>query len=716
MFFSGRLKYLKKNLFIISGFFCLLHCLAENSETAEALSEDLKDLPAVAHADSKEVEGVLEEFVVTAYRFDALPLDSPVNSTFISSDKLDSSPYSNVAEAIKKFGNINFRSVTGSDASGDLSMRGFGENSQTRILVMVDGQKINRADMGAINWLQIPLSDVESIEILRGPQSALYGSSAEAGVIKITTRRSKENGFNYSAQAYYGSWNTYNLAFRASGRQDENFFSLDLNTLSSDGWRENSAARASSANLSLGWDINSKNTLIVTGNYTDSRTEFPGPLTWEQYVEDARQSDGKGAYSDSKDGVYTATLKNESASGEGEIGLGWNFRDIFWTLGGRSKNFQWTGTVTPRYKFDVGESAHVLVGFDGTLDDIDYKGYYRQTRYYQRMADADRYSLSPYFGGDLKLGEKLIFNAVGRFESSRLHVNNTEYLPNTIEPERVVVIGGKEYRIPNPDYPPQIDPANSFDNSITYNGWSANFGATYLLSDAVSLFFKFDQIYHYPTTDEVASYQGGGLPVPFNFNLKPEQGQNYELGAKAAFEKWTFTASVYLMELIDEIAYYEYVDSSGGVSYTNTNLPPTRRFGTDIEARYDDERWGVGAMFSAVRAEFDGGKWSGKSVPLAPDFYGNLSAYFKPLEWITLSARATFISEQYVGSDYANSVPKLPAYVLVDFQATFDFCRYGNFFLAIENAFDKRYVSCAWMSGYYPGAGRMLKAGVNLKF
>lgn len=94
-----------------------------------------------------------------------------------------------MVDILEKEANVRFRSVVGSNASGDLSMRGFGENSQTRVLIMVDGQKFNRPDMGAINWLQIPLSDIESVEVLRGPMSALYGAAAEAGVIKIKTRR-----------------------------------------------------------------------------------------------------------------------------------------------------------------------------------------------------------------------------------------------------------------------------------------------------------------------------------------------------------------------------------------------------------------------------------------------------------------------------------------------------------------------------------------------
>ena len=673
-------------------------------------------------APSGDAEAELDEFVVSAYRFDSGPLESPVNSTFIDRKKIASSPFSNVAEVLRGYGNINFRSVTGSMASGDLGMRGFGENSQTRILIMVDGQKFNRADMGSINWLQIPLSDVDNIEILRGPQSALYGSSAEAGVIKITTRKAKEDGMSFEGRASYGSYQTYNLSAHATGRTGDYFFTLTLDDFNSDGWRKNSANDAKSANLSLGWDINENNTVVVTGNYTDSHISYPGALSLRQYNEDPRQSDGKGAYSDSKDGIYTATLTTKSSIGEGAVGFGGNFRDIFWTMGGRSKNFQWSGTFTPRYKFDVGDDAHLLVGFDGAYDDIDFKKYYMDTPYIKSFANAGRISLAPYVGGDYSPVEGLTFSAAGRYDAARLRVDNTDYLENSIKPIETVIVGGKPYSYPNPNYPPQANSRTSYRKSMWQDGFSANFGINYELRKDTSVFFKFDRIYHYPTTDEVATYQGAVLVYPngelvnFNYDLKPETGQNYEIGVKHITGNWTLVASAYMMNLDNEISYYEYKDSEGETSWLNTNLPPTTRIGFDLEARYDSKCWGASVMLSGVRAVFDEGRFDGNEIPLVPNYRGTASVYVKPLEWITLSVRATVLSEQYVGSDYANTISKIPAYALLDFQADFNFCRYGSVFFAIENALDKKYISCAWASGYYPGMGRMLKAGLNLRF
>ncbi len=650
----------------------------------------------------------LDEFVVTAVRVgESDPLSQAVNSTYIGRGKIENSAATNVVDILEKEANVRFRSVVGSNASGDLSMRGFGENSQTRVLIMVDGQKFNRPDMGAINWLQIPLSDIESVEVLRGPMSALYGAAAEAGVIKIKTRRPSEDGYSFFGQAIYGSYSTYNLAARAGGKEGDWFFSAGANYYETDGWRENSRADAKSANLSAGHELNDNNTLVFSGSYTRSNIEYPGPISWEQYKQDPRQSDGKGQTSKSDDGIFALNLETESVSGRGEVGLAANFRDIEWDTASRSRNTQWTATFTPRYRFDAGENSHITAGFDGTYENVDFKRLYQKTSYTHSFADIDRHSIAPYLGADTTIFEKFDIGVAGRYDAARMRAKNTEYFENSILPTRVITVGGQKYEVPNPFYGPTVK--TRYDESQWQHGFGANFGANWRVRDDVSVFFKFDQIYHYPTTDEVAAYQGYTMAVPFNFDLNPETGQNYEVGAKYISDGWTFVASAFLQYLDNEISF----DNTQNM---NVNLPPTRRYGIDAQISYDAEFYGASMAFTAVQAQFDGGKLDGNRIPLVPNFYGSAAVYVKPLEWITVTARINLTNSQYEGNDNANSARMIPAYATFDFQASFAFCHYGSAFLAIENAFDERYISCGWSGTYYPGMGRMMKAGINLKF
>ena len=664
-------------------------------------------------ANEAQYAGTLDTVYATAYRFLTPNLETPANTVQISAEKLENSQYTNVAEALKNFANLNFRSVTSSMASGDFAMRGFGENSQTRIMVVVDNHRINRPDMGAINWLQIPLSSIESMEVLRGSQTALYGSAASAGVIKIKTKRPKEN--SYVFKGLYGSYQTYDLAAQASLVEGDFFANIGLNYFNSAGWRDNSASDAISANLSLGYDINESNSLVFSGNYTDSNTMYAGPLTLAQCNTNPQQS-FYNSKSYSKDGSYSLSLDTQSAAGEGDVGLGWNFRDIFWDMGGKTKNFQYTASFTPKYKFETSENTHILVGFDGEYSNIDFKRLHDGSAPYKGYADASQISAEPYIGGDCTLFEKLILNAVGRISFSRLSVDNTEFKQNSLDEFREISIGGTTILVPNPDWPPQINPANTYKEHVSFTGFGANFGATYLVENNTSLFFKFDQIYHYPVADEICSYQTyGGLSVPFNKDLSPEKGQNYEVGVKFENENWKLTGSFFLNMLVDEISYYQTLTPSG-LEWLNTNLDPTMRFGTDISLEYDAKIWGFSAMFSAVKAQFLEGENDGNEIPLVPNFSGTLSAFVRPIEPLTLSFSASFLSDQYVGSDYENTTAKIPAYALLSLRANYKICKYASCFVAVDNLLDKRYISCAWKSGYYPGIGRTFSAGITLTY
>ena len=89
-----------------------------------------------------------------------------------------------------------------------VDIRGFGETGALNTLVLVDGRRVNEIDLSGVDWSQIPLDQVERIEIVRGPGSVLYGDNAVGGVINIITKR-PEKPFLASAGVVIGSY-TYN--------------------------------------------------------------------------------------------------------------------------------------------------------------------------------------------------------------------------------------------------------------------------------------------------------------------------------------------------------------------------------------------------------------------------------------------------------------------------------------------------------------------------
>jgi len=104
--------------------------------------------------------------------------------TILNGDDLRASGITNVADALRDIGGVDIVRNGSFGANTSLFMRG-GESDHT--LVLVDGVQVNRAG-GGFDFSALPIDNVERIEVVRGPSSALYGSDAMAGVIQVVTR------------------------------------------------------------------------------------------------------------------------------------------------------------------------------------------------------------------------------------------------------------------------------------------------------------------------------------------------------------------------------------------------------------------------------------------------------------------------------------------------------------------------------------------------
>ena len=111
-----------------------------------------------------------------------------------------------------------------------------GSNSN-QTLVLLNGRPIGdpSASNGAFNFAHLPLFNVEQVEVLRGPASALYGSKAIGGVINILTRQG-EGEPKFGAQVEVGTQNTLNTIANANGRLAGIGYDLTLSRLATDGF------------------------------------------------------------------------------------------------------------------------------------------------------------------------------------------------------------------------------------------------------------------------------------------------------------------------------------------------------------------------------------------------------------------------------------------------------------------------------------------------
>jgi iron complex outermembrane recepter protein len=162
------------------------------------------------------VAGLSSSVVVTGGR-DAVEIDkSVVAVNAVTRDAIEVRNVFLADQALSYEEGLNvYREKGAADTSTAVGMRGFAANSP-RVLVLLDGQPMNDAYAGKVTWALLPISEMESVEVLRGPGSVLYGGNAMAGVIQMFTRPVTERSLELSAQG--GTFGTKTYSGRFSDR------------------------------------------------------------------------------------------------------------------------------------------------------------------------------------------------------------------------------------------------------------------------------------------------------------------------------------------------------------------------------------------------------------------------------------------------------------------------------------------------------------------
>lgn len=285
--------------------------------------------------------------------------------TVISADTLEKNQIKYVSEALRLVPGIAVSRSGGTGGITQLRMRG-GESNHT--LIVIDGVAVNDINDG-IGYLENLLtSEIEQIEILRGPQSALWGSNAMSGVINITTKEGNSGKSNSSISTEFGtdkSWLT-NLATR--GGNEAVRYALNGSLRNTTGFNiatigdEDDRNRIGTINGKLSLDLSDATTLDTTVRYVDRKSNFDETdyVTAQAYDADNYLTD--------KSISGTISLKNQSLEDaltqrldltarrqdRSDIGSGW-------TSG--SEATRYTAGYSASYRYDeIEDQSHQVTG------------------------------------------------------------------------------------------------------------------------------------------------------------------------------------------------------------------------------------------------------------------------------------------------------------------------------------------------------------------
>jgi len=218
-------------------------------------------------------EAEVEQVVVSATRFD-IPLDqSPASVSVISSKDLEQKQTERVSDALRDVPGV---SVVQTGTAGQLTsvfMRGLPSEDMQ---VLLDGIPINQGLSGAMNFADFVTDDIDRIEVVRGPQSTIYGPRALAGVIQLFTKQGTGTpGVMVAAEG--GSYDSFREWAESDGKIEQFDYSVGASRLDTENARPNNNYRNTAAIADVGWSPDE--TLRIGSLFTYSVSDTGNPNT-----------------------------------------------------------------------------------------------------------------------------------------------------------------------------------------------------------------------------------------------------------------------------------------------------------------------------------------------------------------------------------------------------------------------------------------------------
>lgn len=370
----------------------------------------------------------LEDVVVTGSKFEISRKLIPLSVSQISADNIKQSGHYNVLSTLSAYVPgvfITERNILGfgvaTGGSGSINIRGVSINNgvgnypNTQVLVLIDGHPQYQGIFGHPLPDAYVASDVEKVEVIRGPASVLYGSNAMAGAVNIITKKQQTEGLSATVNAVYGSYNTQKYAGTFGFKKDKLSLFLSANHASTDGTRENTDFKISNGylkaayELSRHWKITTDLSMAQYEANDNGKVSPPAPSPIPFHIDVLR---GKAALS----------VENKYDKLDGAIKLYHNFGEHDLSDGFKSTDRNSGLMIYQNYR--LFDQTHVTAG----LDAKQYGGHAIDPK---PMIPVDTteivYELAGYALIHQKLFEFLDLNAGLRFEHNSVFGN--EWVP-----------------------------------------------------------------------------------------------------------------------------------------------------------------------------------------------------------------------------------------------------------------------------------------------
>ncbi|EML2245877.1 TonB-dependent receptor PqqU [Klebsiella aerogenes] len=689
-----------------------------------ALPALLLPLVANVHASTNDEQTM----VVTATPTAISELDTPAAVSVVNGDDMrQAAPRINLSESLGAVPGLQVQNRQNYAQDLQLSIRGFGSRSTYGVRglrLYVDGIPATMPD-GQGQTSNIDIGSIDSLEVLRGPFSALYGNSS-GGVINVNTQTGSQPP-TIEASSYYGSFGTWHYGLKATGAVGDGTqagdvdYTVSTNRFTTHGSRDHSGARKNLANAKLGVRINDVSKLTLLFNSVDIKANDPGGLTYDEWRNNPQQSPRGDQYNTRK------TVKQTQAGLRYERQLSQQDDLSVMMYAGERETTQYQSIpmapqLKPSHSGGVIDLTRHYQGIDtrwthrGELlvpvtftTGLDYENMSEQRKGYENFVVTNdgvqlgekgnlrrnernlMWNVDPYLQTQWQLTDKLTFDAGVRY-SSVWFDSNDHYVTED-----------------NPDS----------SDSTSYHKWLPAGSLKYAVTEAWNVYLSAGRGFETPTITEL-SYRSKNI-AGLNLGLKPATNDTVEIGSKLRVANGLLTAALFQTDTDNEIV----ADDSAGGRTSYKNAGKTRRQGMELglDQQFGDS-WKLKAAWTWLDATYrtnvcGSSDCNGNRIPGIARNMGYASFGYQPEQgWYAGS------DIRYMGDIMANdaNTAKAPSWTVVGLTTGYKWS-YGkmdmDLFGRVDNLFDRNYAGSVIVNEsngryYEPAPGRNFGIGMNI--
>ncbi len=580
--------------------------------------------------------------VITASAIEQTREQANTSVTVIDQQMIENSNSGSVAELLRGHAGLHIADLFGDGSQASIDMRGFGPTASSNTLILIDGKRLNNsADGAAADLSTINLDDIERIEIRQGSAAVLYGNQAVGGVINIIRKSVIENTASIALRAgSYGSTTLQGSIQRWIGQTE---LSITASNHQSDNYRDHNDSDRTDLNLRLERQHASFMGYIEFGA-SDEHYLTPGALLKSELDQSRTQSLSfyKDDYFDTKTKLFRVGFDrpiDENRSIVFDLSKRINERDFIQTF----RPFAGTVTTQDRDTSSLNATYRIVPEVPELLSSLIF-GIELERTDYELVS-----SIGP---------QSIDQNISDIYLSSQWALNDTSQLD-----------AGGRYSDKKADIS-----ANSFDDSQTVFslGYSMSF-------DALRLFARADQNFHYPTVEEHTNVPFGDEP-----GLKTQHGVSVELGTEYTQANDRYRATIYSIRLEDEIGF----DSSG---FSNMNITQTERQGLLLETEHNlTSSVSMDVSLTILDAEITDGPFEGNQMPLVPEQTLRIDLSYQQNDQLTYNLELLAVDDQVFGGDFANELDKLSSYSVANVHMAYK-AKQWQLSFRINNLMDEKY-------------------------